>query len=84
MEIPGLAPLSNQPTLTNPLSQSEALQGQRTQGQSGSETASTTTSSEQEATRLSNIEVVNQATETSEATVSNNNSNLGATIDITV
>ena len=33
MEIPGLSPLSNQSTLTNPLNQRETLQGQQTQAQ---------------------------------------------------
>jgi hypothetical protein len=82
MEIPGIAPFSNQPTLTNPLSQSESLKGQETTEQSGSETSSTVTASEQETTGLSNTTVTNQVNET--AAANNSGSNIGATIDITV
>jgi hypothetical protein len=84
MEIPGIAPFSNQSTLTNPLSQSETLKGQETTSQSGSETSSTVTASEQETTGLSNTTVTNQANEAAETNDSNSNRSLGATIDITV
>lgn len=85
MEIPGLSPLSNQSTLTNPLNQNEKLQGQQTQAQSESETKNTTNASEQANTSLSNIEVVNQANEIEEKAVNSpSNSRLGATVDITV
>ena len=85
MEIPGLSPLSNQSTVTNPLNQRETLQGQQTQAQSASETSSTTLSSEQETTGLSDTEVVNESNEARETTTNNNgNANLDATIDITV
>jgi len=85
MEIPGLSPLSNQSIVTNPLNQRETLQGKQTQAQRGSETSSTTLSSEQETTGLSDTEVVNESNEARETTTNNNgNANLGATIDITV
>lgn len=82
MEIPGISPFSNQSTLTNPLTQSESLKGQETTEQSGSETSSTVTASEQETTGLSNTTVTNQTNET--AATNNSGSNIGATIDITV
>ena len=85
MEIPGLSPLSNQPTLTNPLTQGEKLQGQQTQAQTGSESTSTTTVSQQASSSLSKIEVVNQANEAAEIQANNDsNANLGANIDIIV
>jgi len=82
MEIPGISPFSNQSTLTNPLTQSESLKGQEITEQSGSETSSTVTASEQETTGLSNTTVTNQTNET--AATNNSGSNIGATIDITV
>lgn len=83
MEIPGIAPHSNQPTLTNPLKQSETLQGQQTQAQSASEAPSTVTLSEQATTGLSETAVINQSNEATAANNSNTAS-IGATIDITV
>lgn len=47
MEIPGIAPLSGQPTLTNPLSREANLEGSETQAQESSETQNTVTASEQ-------------------------------------
>jgi hypothetical protein len=81
MEIPGIAPFSNQPTLTNPLNQDETLKGQQTSAQSTSETQSTATVSEQATTDLNESVVVNQVNETEGTGF--NSSNLGATIDIT-
>jgi hypothetical protein len=81
MDIPGIAPFSNQPTLTNPLGQGETLKGQQTSAQSTSETQSTATVSEQATTDLNETAVVNQANET--ASTGFNSSNVGATIDIT-
>ena len=81
MEIPGLSPLSNQPTLTNPLSQSELLAGQQTQAKANSETQSTVTVSEQGTTELNDTAVVTQANETQSTGLDDRNP--GATIDIT-
>jgi len=82
MEIPGLSPLSNQPTVTNPLKQSELLQGQQTQAQSDSEATSTTVLSEQASTGLSDTAVINQINEVT-ASTANTSENVGANIDIT-
>lgn len=81
MEIPGISPLSGQPTLTNPLSQESLLQGRSTQTQSSSETQNTVTASEKSETDLSNIGVVEQANEAQETGFNANNP--GGTIDIT-
>ena len=81
MEIPGISPLSGQPTLTNPLSQESLLQGRATQAQSNSETQNTVTASEKSSTAISNTEVVEQANETQETGF--NSDNPGGSIDIT-
>jgi len=81
MEIPGIAPFSGQPTLTNPLSQQAGLTGRQTQAQSSSETQNTVTASEQESTELSNVDVVNESSETQQTGFDSNNP--GGTIDIT-
>ena len=81
MDIPGIAPFSNQPTLTNPLKQEEILKGLQTSAQSTSETKSTATVAEQTSTDLNESVVVNQVNETESTGL--NSSNLGASIDIT-
>jgi len=81
MDIPGIAPFSNQPTLTNPLKQDEILKGLQTSAQSTSETKSTATVAEQTSTDLNESVVVNQVNETESTGL--NSSNLGASIDIT-
>ncbi len=83
MEIPGISPLSGQPTLTNPLSQASLLEGRApaTQAQSSSEAQNTVTASEQSSTTINNTAVVEQANETQDAGF--NPDNPGGTIDIT-
>lgn len=81
MEIPGIAPFSGQPTLTNPLSQEAELTGRQTPAQSSSETQNTVTVSEQESTELSNADVVNETGETQQSGFDAKNP--GGTIDIT-
>ena len=81
MDIPGIAPFSNQPTLTNPLKQDEILKGLQTSAQSTSETKSTATVAEQTSTDLNESVVVNRVNETESTGL--NSSNLGASIDIT-
>jgi hypothetical protein len=81
MEIPGIAPFSGQPTLTNPLTQSNQLVGRETQSQSGSETQNTVIASEQDSTNLSTVDVVEQANETESAGFDERNP--GGTIDLT-
>jgi len=81
MEIPGIAPLSGQPTLTNPLSRESNLEGRETQAQASSETQNTVTASEQASTTVSSAEVVSQAEETAATGFDANNP--GGSIDIT-
>jgi len=81
MEIPGIAPFSGQPTLTNPLSQEDELTGRQTQAQASSETQNTVTASEQDSTDLSSVDVVNEAGETEQTGF--NPDNPGGTIDLT-
>ncbi|MDT8370941.1 MAG: hypothetical protein RQ783_02985 [Gammaproteobacteria bacterium] len=81
MEIPGIAPFSGQPTLTNPLSREEELTGRQTHAQSSNETQNTVSASEQESTALSNVNVVNDSTEAQQSGFNLNNP--GGTIDIT-
>jgi len=81
MEIPGIAPLSGQPTLTNPLSRESNLEGRETQAQTASETQNTVTAREQSSTTVSSAEVVNQAEETAATGFDTNNP--GSSIDIT-
>jgi len=81
MEIPGIAPLSGQPTLTNPLSRESNLEGRETQAQQTSETQSTVTVREQSTTTVSSAEVVSQAEETAATGFDTNNP--GGSIDIT-
>jgi len=81
MEIPGIAPLSGQPTLTNPLSRESNLEGRETQAQASSETQNTVTASEQSSTTVSSAEVVSQAEETAATGFDTNNP--GGSIDIT-
>lgn len=80
MEIPGISPFSNQPTVTNPLSSEEALTGQQVPEQVNSETSTTTTVQEQNAAALSDNQVVNQTNQTE----NNDNNRIGNTIDFTV
>jgi len=82
MEIPGIAPFSGQPTLTNPLNQQGSLEGRSTAAQAGSETQNTVTASEQSSTTVSSSQVVNQAEESNE-TNPTADENPGSTIDIT-
>tara|TARA_R110001606_G_scaffold346892_5_gene496149 strand:- start:108878 stop:109126 length:249 start_codon:yes stop_codon:yes gene_type:complete len=81
MEIPGISPLSGQPTLTNPLSQESLLQGRVTPAQSGSETQNTVTASDRSPTTISSAGVVEQSNEVQETGF--NPDNPGGTIDIT-
>jgi hypothetical protein len=81
MEIPGISPLSGQPTLTNPLSQESLLEGRVTPAQSNSETQNTVTASEQPSTTISNAGVVEEAQEAQESGF--NPDNPGGSIDIT-
>lgn len=81
MEIPGISPLSGQPTLTNPLSQESLLEGRATQAQSTGEAQNTVTASEQSSTTINNTAVVEQANEAQEAGF--NPDNPGGSIDIT-
>jgi len=81
MEIPGIAPLSGQPTLTNPLSQERLLEGRETAAQETSETQNTVTAREQSSTTVSNAEVVTQTEETVATGLDTNNP--GSSIDIT-
>ena len=81
MEIPGIAPLSGQPTLTNPLGQASLLEGRETTSQSSSETQNTTTAQEQESTTVSTAEVVNETNETDATGFDADN--IGQNIDFT-
>lgn len=81
MEIPGIAPFSGQPTLTNPLSQQVELTGRQTQAKSSSETQNTVTANEQASTALSNVGVVNESGEAQQSGFNPNNP--GGTIDLT-
>jgi len=81
MEIPGIAPLSGQPTLTNPLSQDRLLEGRERAAQETSETQNTVTAREQSSTTVSNAEVVTQTEETVATGLDTNNP--GSSIDIT-
>jgi hypothetical protein len=81
MEIPGISPLSGQPTLTNPLNQENLLQGRATPAQSDSETQNTVTASERAPTTISDADVVAEAKETQESGF--NPDNPGGSIDIT-
>lgn len=81
MEIPGISPLSGQPTITNPLNQESLLQGRVVPTQSNSETQNTVTASERAATTIDNTDVVNEAKEAQESGF--NPDNPGGTIDIT-
>ncbi|HHA19583.1 MAG TPA: hypothetical protein ENK70_07755 [Methylophaga sp.] len=81
MEIPGIAPFSGQPTLTNPPTQERLLDGQETQAQTTSEAQNTVSANEQESTQISNTEAVNQTNETDATGFDSNNP--GGTIDIT-
>lgn len=80
MEIPGISPFSNQPTLTNPLNPEEALTGQQAPDQVNSEASSTTTVLEQNTAELSDTQVVNQTNQTENS----DNNRIGNTIDFTV
>jgi len=82
MAIPGIAPLSGQPTVTNPLSQDNQQVGQESQALQGSETQNTVTAREQESTSVTTIETVNQGNEADQAAF--NPDNPGGTIDFTV
>ncbi|OUR65703.1 hypothetical protein A9Q79_01540 [Methylophaga sp. 42_25_T18] len=81
MEIPGITPFAGQPTLTNPLSQQNLLEGRESAALQGGETQNTVTASEQDSTEVTTTEVVNQANETDQAGF--NPDNPGGTIDIT-
>lgn len=81
MEIPGIAPLSGQPTLTNPLSRESLLEGRERADQVASETQNTVTANEQSSTTISSAEVVTQAEETTATGFDTNNP--GGSIDLT-
>ncbi len=81
MEIPGIAPLSGQPTLTNPLSREQLLEGREAPAQEASETQNTVTANEQVSTTVSSAEVVNQADQTQPSGFDAKNP--GGSIDIT-
>jgi len=81
MEIPGISPLSGQPTLTNPLSQERLLEGRETPAENKSETQNTVTASERSTTSIGNSEVVEQPNETQSTGF--NAKNPGGTIDLT-
>ena len=81
MEIPGIAPLSGQPTLTNPLSKESLLEGRETTNQLSSETQNTTTAQGQKSTTVSTAEVVNEANETDATRFDADN--IGQNIDFT-
>tara|TARA_R110002111_G_scaffold236825_2_gene298152 strand:+ start:1172 stop:1420 length:249 start_codon:yes stop_codon:yes gene_type:complete len=81
MDIPGITPFSNQPTITNPLGQNERLRGQQTPTQQDSESATTVTATEQSTTDLAEPTVVTETGETS--ATGSNASRQGANIDIT-
>jgi len=80
MEIPGIAPLSGQPTLTNPLSKESLLEGRQTSAQQASEVKNTVTSSEKHSTTVNTAEVVDQA---NEVDATGFDDNIGQTIDLT-
>ncbi|AFI83153.1 hypothetical protein [Methylophaga nitratireducenticrescens] len=82
MEIPGIAPFSGQPTLTNPLSTENQLIGRQSPTQQNSETASTTVVQEQESTSLQTTAVVNEVAQNEAGGFDPENP--GGTIDITV
>lgn len=81
MELPGIAPYSGQPTVTNPLSRERTLEGRETQALEESETQSTVTANEKNSTTVSNAEVVTQVEELS--ATSFDSDNVGGNIDIT-
>lgn len=81
MEIPGIAPLSGQPTLTNPLNQQRLLAGRETLSQ-GVETHNTELMREQPSTRVKSAEVVDQAGNSAPTDFEANK--FSGTVDITV
>jgi len=88
MEIPGISPLSGQPTLTNPLSQESLLQGRVIPAQSSGETQNTVTATDRSPTSISTSGVVGQTNEAQETgneaqEKGFNPDNPGGTIDIT-
>jgi hypothetical protein len=82
MAIPGIAPLSGQPTVTNPLSQENQLVGRESAAVQESETQNTVTAREQESTTVTPVDTVNQSNEADQAGF--NPDNPGGTIDLTV
>ena len=81
MEIPGIAPLSGQPTLTNPSNQEKLLEGRQTTAQAASETQNTVTASEQASTTVNSADVVSEVEESRSTGFDTNNP--GGSIDIT-
>ncbi len=81
MEIPGIAPLSGQPTLTNPLNRERLLEGRITASQ-GVETHSTEVMREQPSTSVKSAEVVDQVSKSTPTAFEANH--FVGTIDITV
>ncbi len=81
MEIPGIAPLSGQPTLTNPLSRERLLEGRVTASQ-GVETKNTEVIRGQRSTTVKSAEVVNQAVENTSTGLPT--THFGSIIDITI
>lgn len=81
MEIPGIAPLSGQPTLTNPLGREQLLEGRVTRSQ-GVETHNAEVLREQASTSVKSAEVVGQVSEGGSAGLETNH--FGGIVDITV
>lgn len=80
MEIPGIAPFSGQPTLTNPLTPENQVVGQKSSVQKSSETSNTELSREQPPTSLGTAQVVNQTNDTDD--VGSGSRNPGGNIDL--
>ena len=80
MEIPGIAPFSGQPTLTNPLTPENQVVGQKSSVQKSSETSNTELSREQPPTAVGTAQVVNQTNDTDD--VGGSSRNPGGNIDL--
>ncbi len=81
MEIPGIAPLSGQPTLTNPLSRERLLEGRVTISQ-GLETHNTEVMREQPSTSVKSAEVVDHVSDSASTAFEANH--FSRSVDITV
>jgi hypothetical protein len=74
-------PFSNQPTVTNPLTQNQRVEGNESDAFRTSETQNTVTAADQDPAAVTTPGVVNQTNETDESGF--NPDNPGGTIDIT-